>query len=60
MEEITLILLGVGYLIYKVAFKVPKDIKKLDEKIDMLNLHLKEIEIKLSQLDEKIDKSIIH
>lgn len=60
MEEITLILLGVGYLVYKIAFKVPKDIKKLDEKIDMLNLHLKEIEIKLSQLDEKIDKSIIH
>lgn len=56
MEQITLILLGVGYLVYRVAFKVPKDIKKLEEKVDMLNLHLKEIEIMLSQLDEKIDK----
>ncbi|SKA98274.1 hypothetical protein SAMN05443428_12812 [Caloramator quimbayensis] len=49
MAEIVLIILGIIYLIYKVAFKVPKDIKRLESKIDNLQLHLKEIELKLSQ-----------
>lgn len=56
MAEIFLIILGIGYLIYRVAFQVPKDIKRLEDKIDMLKLHLQEIEIKLNQLDKKLDK----
>ena len=56
MAEIFLILLGIGYLIYRVAFGVPKDIKKLEEKIDMQTLDLKEIELKLNLLDKKLDK----
>jgi hypothetical protein len=56
MVEVFLIILGIGYLIYRVAFRVPKDIKKLEDKVDMLNLHLQEIELKLNQLDIKLDR----
>jgi hypothetical protein len=56
MAELFLIIMGIGYLIYRIAFQVPKDIKKLEDKIDMLKLHLKEIEIKLNQVDKKLDK----
>jgi len=54
--ELFLILVGTGYLIYRVAFGVPKDIKRLEQKIDMLNLHIQEIELKLNQGDRKVDK----
>lgn len=54
MTEIFLIILGIGYLIYKIAFRVPKDVKKLEDKIDMLKLHLQEIELKLNQIDKKV------
>lgn len=56
MVELFLILIGTGYLIYIVAFGVPKDIKRLEQKIDMLNLHIQEIELKLNQGDRKVDK----
>lgn len=56
MAETLLIILGIIYLVYKVAFEVPKYIKKLEFKVDNLQLHLKEIELKLSQLDKKLDK----
>jgi hypothetical protein len=56
MTETFLIILGIIYLVYKVAFGVPKDIKKLESKVDNLQLHLKEIELKLIQLDKKLDK----
>ena len=56
MAETLLIILGIIYLVYKVAFEVPKYIKKLECKVDNLQLHLKEIELKLSQLDKKLDK----
>ncbi len=56
MVELFLILVGTGYLIYRVAFGVPKDIKRLEQKIDMLNLHIQEIELKLNQGDRKVDK----
>lgn len=56
MAETILIILGIGYLIYRVTFGISKDIKRLEDKNDMLKLHLQEIELKLKQLDEKLDK----
>lgn len=56
MAETILIILGICYLIYRVAFGVPKDIKKLEDKVDILKLHLQEIGLKLDQLDKKLDK----
>lgn len=53
MVETLLIILGIIYLIYKVAFEVPKDIKRLESKVDNLQLHLKEIELKLNELNKK-------
>lgn len=53
MVETLLIILGIIYLIYKVAFEVPKDIKKLESKVDNLQLNLKEIELKLNELNKK-------
>ncbi|MCY6960002.1 hypothetical protein [Clostridium brassicae] len=55
MAEVFLILLVLGYLIYKVTFEVPKDIKRIEDKIDILKLHLQEIELKLDQINKKID-----
>jgi hypothetical protein len=55
-QIVEIIILGIIYLIYKVAFGVPKDIKKLESKVDNLQLQLKEINFKLSQLDKKLDK----
>jgi predicted Holliday junction resolvase-like endonuclease len=52
-----LIIIAVLFLIYRVAFEVPKDIKNLENKIDMLKFHLHEIELKLTQLDKKIDNN---
>jgi cell division protein FtsL len=56
--EIFVILVGIAilYLIYKAAYVVPNDIKRIESKVDNLQLHLKEIELKLSQIDKKIDK----
>lgn len=53
MAEIILTILGIIYLIYKVAFGVPKDIKRLESKVDNLQLHIKEIELKLNELNKK-------
>lgn len=52
-----LILLFIIFLIYRIAFEVPNDIKNLENKIDILKLHLHEIELKITDLDKKIDKS---
>lgn len=41
MAETVLIILGILYLIYKVAYKVPKDIQRLESKIDQLQAQLK-------------------
>jgi hypothetical protein len=51
-----IIILGIIFLIYRVAFEVPKDVKNLENKIDILKLHLQEIEIRLTELDKKIIK----
>jgi hypothetical protein len=56
VAEVVLILLVIGYLIYRVPFEVPKGINKLENEIEMVNLHLQEIELKLNQLDKKLDK----
>jgi len=52
MAETFLLVLGFCYLIYTVAFKVPKDIKKVEDKVDLLQLQLKEINLKLSQISK--------
>jgi cell division protein FtsL len=57
-EQIFILIIGIAiiYLIYKAAYVVPNDIKRIESKVDNLQLHLKEIGLKLSQLDKKIDK----
>jgi cell division protein FtsL len=57
-EPIFILIVGIAiiYLIYKAAYVVPNDIKRIESKVDNLQLHLKEIELKLSQLNKKIDK----
>lgn len=56
MVEIMLIILGIGYLIYRVAFEIPKDIKRTEGKIDMLSLQVKEINLKLNELNKKLEQ----
>lgn len=56
MVEIILIILGIGYLIYRVAFEIPKDSKRTEGKIDMLSLQLKEINLKLNELNKKLEQ----
>lgn len=51
-----LVILAMLFFIYRVAFEVPTEIKKLEDKIDILKLHLQEVELKLDQLDKKLDK----
>lgn len=51
LAEIFLIIMGIGYLIYKVAFEVPKDIKRLENKMDKIDLQLQEILFRLNKLD---------
>lgn len=55
MVEIFLVLLGVGYLIYRVAFEIPKQIKATEEKVDILKLHLQEIKLTLNEISKKLD-----
>ena len=55
MTEMFLLVFGFCYLIYIVAIKVPKDIKKVEDKVDLLLLHIKEIELKLNQINKKMD-----
>ena len=55
MTELFLLVFGFCYLIYIVAIRVPKDIKKVEDKVDLLLLHIKEIELKLNQINKKID-----
>lgn len=49
-----LIVLVILLLIYQIVFVIPKSIGKLEEKIDILKLHLQEIEIRLNEIDKKI------
>jgi hypothetical protein len=58
MAEVFLILLVIGYFIYRVTFEAPKGINKLEDEIELVNLHLQEIELKLNQLDRKLDKML--
>jgi hypothetical protein len=55
MAETFLLVLGFCYFIYISAIKVPKDIKKVEDKVDLLQLQLKEINLKLSQMNKKKD-----
>ncbi|ARE87005.1 hypothetical protein [Clostridium formicaceticum] len=55
MVETFLILLGTGYLIYKVAFGIPKQVKRTEEKLDMLKLHLQEIQLDLNEISKRIN-----
>lgn len=55
MVESFLLLLGVGYLIYRIAFEIPKQIKRTEEKVDMLKLHLQEIQLNLHEINKKLD-----
>ncbi len=60
MTETFIVFLLVGYFIYRVAFEVPKGINKIHDEIDMVNLHLGEIEIILNQIDNKLDTNNLY
>jgi hypothetical protein len=60
VTETFIILLLIGYFIYRVAFEVPKDINKIHDEIDRVNLHLREIEIILNQIDNKLDNNNLY
>ena len=51
-----LIMSGIIFLIYKVAFGIPNQINNLESRVDTLHLQLKEIQIKLNQMDKKLDE----
>lgn len=53
MTEIFLLLLGFGYLIYKITIEIPRDIKRVEEKVDILKLHLQEISIKIDKINDE-------
>ncbi len=53
MEVIFLLVFVLCYFIYIVAVKVPKNIKKVEDKVDLLQLQLKEMNHNLSQISKK-------
>lgn len=53
MAEIFLLVLGFCYLVYVVAFVVPSKIKKVEEKVDLLQLQLKEIQATLDKVNKR-------
>lgn len=55
MGQLFLILSVVGYLIYRIAFEVPKNVKKTEEKIDALKTQMRRLEIQLKEIDKKLD-----
>jgi hypothetical protein len=55
MELIFLTILGTGYLIYKIAFIIPRDIRSVENKVDMVKFHLQEIELRLNEISKKLD-----
>lgn len=50
-----LIILLIIYIIYQVTIGIPSQLKKTDEKIEMLKLNFKEINIKLNEINQKLD-----
>jgi len=52
MELIFLIVLIC--VIYQIFWGIPNQIKRNEEKIEILKLHLKEINIKLDQISDKL------
>ena len=55
MYVIILIILGITYLIYRIAFIVPRDIRRVENKVDMVKFHLQEIELRLNEISKKLD-----
>lgn len=55
MEQIFFALIVLGLFIHRVAFHVPKEIKKLEENVDGLKLQLREIQMKLDDIYEKLE-----
>ena len=55
MAETILMILGILYLVYRVAFGVSKDIRRVEQKVDGLRLHLDAIELQLSRLDKNLN-----
>lgn len=53
MFEIVLLLLLTIYLIYIIVFQIPRNIKKMEDKIDRLSLQIKEINLKLVDIIDR-------
>jgi hypothetical protein len=43
------------YLIHQITFGIPEQIRGMDEKMEMLKLHFKEVNIKLDEISKKLD-----
>lgn len=56
MFEIVLLLLLTIYLIYIIVFQIPRNIKKMEDKIDRLSLQIKEINLKLVDIIDRENK----
>lgn len=56
MLEIILILFIAAYLVYTIAFQIPRRLQKMEDKIDSLSMQLKEINLKLIDIIDKENK----
>lgn len=44
------------YLIYRIAFILPREISKSNESIELLRQQVREVSMKLNEINEKLDK----
>lgn len=56
MEIIFIIGVTIIYLIYKIGFEAPKNLKRIENQIDTLNLNVKEIEYRLIQIQDTLEE----
>ncbi|WIV11290.1 hypothetical protein [Proteiniborus sp. MB09-C3] len=56
MFEIILILFVAAYLVYTIAFQIPRRLQKMENKMDSLSMQLKEINLKLVGIINKKNK----
>ena len=55
MVELFLAFLLVAYLFYIIAFRIPNQMKKTEEKIDILKLNIQEVQIRINEISKKLD-----
>jgi len=55
MEVIILFIIICAF--YQMFWGIPKQIQQMDEKIEMLKFHFKEVNLKLDQVSEKLNEN---